>query len=83
MQESRVVGKDNTVRYCNKILQIPQDKYRYHYVKASVRVHEYPEGDLAVFHGPRCLARYHQDGSLKGNEAIIKEARKSAFAACA
>ena len=33
-----------------------------HYVKARVRVHEYPDGTMAVFHGPRCLARYHADG---------------------
>ena len=26
------------------------------------RVHEYPDGTLAVFHGPRCLARYQTDG---------------------
>ena len=32
------------------------------YVKARVRVHEYPDGTIAVFHGPRCLARYHADG---------------------
>ena len=35
---------------------------RRHYVKARVRVHEYPDGTMAVFHGPRCLARYHADG---------------------
>ena len=29
------------------------------HVKARVRVHEYPDGTMAVFHGPRCLARYH------------------------
>ena len=39
-------------------LQIPQDPHRFHYVRATVRVHAYPDGTLAVFHGPRCLARY-------------------------
>jgi transposase len=34
------------------------------YVKVTVRVHEYPDATLAVFHGPRCLARYHADGRL-------------------
>ncbi len=33
-------------------------------MKVTVRVHEYPDGTLAVFHGPRCLARYHADGRL-------------------
>ena len=57
VQEGRVVGNDNTVRYQNRVLQIPADRHRHHYVKATVRVHEYSEGTLAVFHGPRPLAR--------------------------
>ena len=57
----RQVGNDNTVRYDNLILQIPADRQRHHYAKAEVRVHEYPDGQLAVFHGPRCLARYKAD----------------------
>lgn len=64
VQEERVVGNDNTVRYHNRLLQIPEDAHRRHYVKAKVRVHEYPIGTLAVFHGPRCLARYHANGKL-------------------
>ena len=31
-----------------------------------VRVHEYPDGRLALFDGPRCLARYAADGTLNG-----------------
>ena len=53
---------DNTVRYKRLALQIPAGRHRRHYVKARVRVHEYPDGTMAVFHGPRCLARYHADG---------------------
>jgi len=64
LQEERVVGNDNTVRYQRRILQIPADKHRHHYVKARVRIHEYADGTLAIFHGPRCLARYRADGSL-------------------
>jgi transposase len=63
LQEDRVVGNDNTVRYHRCILQIPADRHRHHYVKSKVRVHEYPDGTLAVFHGPRCLARYQADGT--------------------
>ena len=58
-----MVGNDNTVRYKNRVLQIPADQHRHHYVKCRVRVHEYTDGALAVFHGPRCLARYGADGS--------------------
>ncbi len=66
IQEERVVGNDNTVRYKNRTLQIPADRHRHHYVKATVRVHEYPDGGLAVFHGPRRLASYSADGTLVG-----------------
>jgi transposase len=64
VQEDRVVAKDNTVRYQGLSLQLPQDPHRFHYVKVTVRVHAYPDGTLAVFHGPRCLARYQPDGRL-------------------
>lgn len=64
LQEDRVVANDNMVRYQGLHLQIPPDLHRFHYVKATVRVHEYPDGTLAVFHGPRCLARYHSDGRV-------------------
>jgi hypothetical protein len=57
VQEERVVAKDNTVHYHRQRLQIPQDPHRFHDVKVTVRVHAYPDGTLAVFHGPRCLAR--------------------------
>jgi len=63
VQEERVVGNDNTVRYKGLSLQIPADRHRHHYVKARVRVHEYPDRTLAVFHGPRCLARYREDAT--------------------
>lgn len=64
VHEERTVGKDNTIHYRNKRLQIPSDKYRYHYVKVKVKVHEYPDGSLGVFHGPRCLARYNEAGEI-------------------
>jgi transposase len=64
VQEERVVAKDNTVRYQGRHLQIPPDRHRFHYVKVTVRVHEYSDGTLAVFHGPRCLARYQPDGRV-------------------
>lgn len=70
VQDERVVGKDNTVHYHRQHLQIPQDPHRFHYVKVTVRVHEYPDGTMAVFHGPRCLARYHADGQLIETERV-------------
>lgn len=68
IQEERVVGNDNTVRYKGLILQIQKDKHRHHYVKTRVRVHEYPDGSLAIFHGPRRLGVYDQNGGMKDDE---------------
>ncbi|MDF0675716.1 MAG: ISNCY family transposase [Nitrospira sp.] len=64
VQEERVVANDNTVRYPGLSVQIPPDRHRFHDVKVTVRVHAYPDGTLAVFHGPRCLARYQSDGQV-------------------
>jgi hypothetical protein len=62
VQQHRVVARDNTVSYEGRCLQLPQSPVRPHYVKANVRVHEYPDGTLAIFHGPRRLARYTAEG---------------------
>ena len=59
----RTVGRDNCVRFEGKRLQIPAQTHRCHFIKARVRVHRYPDGRLAVFHGPRKLADYESDGS--------------------
>lgn len=64
-QYERTVGHDNCVRFEGITLQIPPDRHRCHYVKAKVRVHCYPDGSLAVFHGPRKLANYEAEGRLK------------------
>ena len=65
IQEDRRVGNDNTVSYNRRHLQIPPSPIRPHYVRAKVRVHHYPDGAFAIFHGPRCLARYDADGGLE------------------
>jgi transposase len=64
VQEERIVGNDNTVAFQGLRLQIPKSRLRAHFVKAKVRVHHYPDGTHAVFHGPQCLARYRADGGL-------------------
>jgi hypothetical protein len=62
VQEDRQVANDNCVFWSGTSLQIPEQRHRRHYVKATVCVHEYPDGRLAIFDGPRCLARYDANG---------------------
>jgi hypothetical protein len=55
IQEERIVAHDNTVQYKVRKLQILEDTTRCSFTKCKVRVHEYLDGSLAVFHGPRKL----------------------------
>ena len=63
VEEERVVARDNTVSFAARRLQLPQSPLRPHYVKATVKVRQYPDGTLAVFHGPRRIARYDAQGA--------------------
>jgi hypothetical protein len=58
VQEERVVAGDNTVSWDGRRLQIPPHPARAHFVKARVKVHAYPDGAIALFHGPRMLVRW-------------------------
>ena len=64
LKETRTVGNDKCVSYKGKTLQIPPQPHRCHYVRAKVKVHEYEDGGMAVFHGIRRLGRYDPNGRL-------------------
>ena len=62
IEEERVVAKDNTVAWNGARLQLPESPLRRHFVKCTVRVHEYWDGTVSVFLGPHRLARYTATG---------------------
>lgn len=66
----RKVRKDNCISFEGAIIQIPCGKHRYSYANVSVRVKRYPNGSLAVFHGPRLLGRYTYSGKLIEEKAV-------------
>jgi transposase len=74
IKHERVVGRDNCVRYDGRILQIPEQRHRHHFVKVTVQVHEYSDGTMALFHGPRRLAGYTADGTLVAEENPTRSA---------
>lgn len=61
----RTVARNNCISFEGLTLQIPQDQHRCNYINVKVRIHRYPDGSLAVFHGPRKLANYHPNGQIK------------------
>ncbi len=74
IKEERQVQHDNTVSYKGIHLQIPRDDLRHHYVKTKVEVHEYADGSLSLFYGPRCLGRYNAQGHLEREDSLCKAA---------
>jgi len=60
--EERTVANDNTVAWNGQRLQLPESRLRPHFVKAVVRVHEYPDGTTSVFLGPHRLATFTAEG---------------------
>ena len=75
IQEERVVERDNTVTWRKLKLQLPDSPLRHHWVKARVRVHQYPDNTLALFHGPSCIARYDAHGRQQASPPIASRAR--------
>ena len=76
IQEERTVANDNTVPYKGKRLQILEDASRCSFAKCKVRVHEYLDGSLALFHGPRrlqCmeLAKLEENKEVDYSDAFI------------
>jgi transposase len=67
IQQDRVVGSDNTVKWGRLSLQLPPSRLRPHFVRTTVRVHGYHDGQLAVFWGPHRLADYDAKGCLIGH----------------
>ena len=65
VEEERQVGNDNCVPYRTLKLQIPESPMRPHFVKARVKVHVYPDDLHALFHGPRCIGRYDDNGTIQ------------------
>jgi hypothetical protein len=65
IQEERLVGNDNCVRFRNLRLQIPESPLRAHFVKATVKVRQYPDGRHAIFRGKRVSADTTRKGFCK------------------
>ena len=63
VHETRHVGNDNTVSWRGRRLQIPPSPLRAHFVRAKVRLHEYPDGAVALFWGPHRIADFAPDGN--------------------
>ena len=61
-KHERVVRNDNTITFKNLILQLPSTRYRIHFVRCPVTVHQFSNGLLGISYQGRLLARYDASG---------------------
>jgi len=64
IQHERIVRNDNTVTFQKTVLQLPPSEERLHYVRCTVLVHEFANGDLGVSHKGKLLGRFTKGGKL-------------------
>ena len=76
-QEDRVVANDNTVSYSKRILQVPQQRFRFSLARCRVLVCEHLDRTLSLHYGPHELGRYDADGHLLEPPATKTPRRKN------
>jgi hypothetical protein len=62
IQHERVVSNANTVQLDRRHLQVGPSRFRCHFVKCRVTVHEHLDDTLSITYGPHLLGRYGADG---------------------
>ena len=58
IKHERVVAKDNTVSYMNRVLQLERSKWRGTLAGCRVTVHEHLEGSLTIVYGPHKVGEF-------------------------
>ncbi|MHB8525076.1 MAG: ISNCY family transposase [Candidatus Acidiferrales bacterium] len=62
LQHERVVHRDNTVQFGNRVLQIERVHWRGTLADCRVVVCEHREGTVSVWYGPHCVAQFAPPG---------------------
>lgn len=58
LQHERVVNRDNTISYANRVLQIERTRWRGTLAGCRVLVCEHLDGSLSVYYGPHLVGRF-------------------------
>jgi len=64
IQHERVVGKDNTIQFGNRIFQVPSTRFRATLAGCRVMVYEHLDHTLSVGYGPHTVARFNAHGEI-------------------
>jgi transposase len=58
VQHERVVAKDNTIQFANRVLQVPSTRFRATLAGCRVTVYEHLNATLSIGYGPHTVARF-------------------------
>src|SRR5262245_61468567 len=72
VQHERVVAKDNTVQFANRVLQVPSTQFRATLAGCRVMVYEHLNGTLSIGYGPHAVAHFDAQAKPIGglNKAV-------------
>jgi transposase len=76
IQQERVVGNDNTVRFDNLLLQIESQTFRFSLARCRVLVCRHLDDSLSLFYRQHRLGRYDGQGRPLGQSALSRPGRK-------
>ena len=62
LQHERVVARDNTVSFANRVWQLERTKFRSSLAGCRVTVHEHLDQTISITFGPHRVGRYTADG---------------------
>ena len=62
LQHERVVARDNTVSFANKVWQLERSKLRATLAGCRVTIHQHLDETLSITFGPHLIGRYAADG---------------------
>jgi hypothetical protein len=73
IQHERVVNRDNTVSWANRILQIDKTSWRASLAGCNVIVYEHLDGTVSVGYGPHTVGRFTAEGkALRPRASQVK-----------
>lgn len=78
IQHERIVARDNTIQFANRILQVPATRLRATLAGCRVTVYEHLDGSLSIGYGPHTVAYFN--AQRQPTESRPKKAVESAAA---
>lgn len=76
LQQERVVNRDNTISFANRVLQIERTKWRGTLAGCRVLVCEHLDGRISVYYGPHRVAEFPRPDNGEGKRLPTRTAQQ-------